>query len=272
LPSGGPSPPLAALGARLRANLTDNWTVSAAIFDGDAAGPGLDDPQLRDNHGVNFRINDPPLVIGEVQYIWNGKKGDPGLDGKFKVGGWRHFGEFSDQRFTAQGISLANPISSGMPANLSGNFGIYSVFEQKIYRVDNDDDRGIGLFARVSSSPSDRNPIDFYADGGVELIGLSDRRPKDKFGIAAGYAHVSSRARALDVDYQHLMGSDWPLRSFESLATAVYQYEVRPGWTLQPNFQYFVHPGGGATNPTGPDRGKLLKDAAVFGMRTVLKF
>jgi len=133
---------------RLRANFTDNWTISAAIFDGDAAGPGLDDPQLRDNHGV--RINDPPLVIGEVQYIWNGKKGDPGLDGKFKVGGWRHFGEFSDQRFTAQGISLANPISSGIPADLSGNFGIYSVFEQKIYRVDNDDDRGIGLFARVS--------------------------------------------------------------------------------------------------------------------------
>jgi len=194
--SSAPSPPLTALGARLRANLTDNWTVSAAIFDGDAAGPGPEDPQLRDNHGVNFRINDPPLVIGEVQYIWNGKKGDPGLDGKFKLGGWRHFGDFSDQRFTAQGVSIANPFSSGMPANLSGNFGIYSVFEQKIYRVGGDDDRGIGIFARVSSSPSDRNLIDSYADGGIEFIGLSDARPKDKFGIAAGYAHVSSRARA----------------------------------------------------------------------------
>jgi porin len=174
LPSGGPSPPLSAFGTRLRANLTDNWTVVAAIFDGDAAGPGPQDPQLRDNRGVNFRINDPPLLLGEVQYIWNGKKGDPGLDGKFKVGGWRHFGEFSDQRFTAQGTSLANPISSGLPATLSGNFGVYSVFEQKIYRVGNEDDRGIGLFARVSSRPSDRNLIDLYADGGVELIGLSD--------------------------------------------------------------------------------------------------
>jgi porin len=120
LPSSGPSPPLTALGVRLRANLTDNWTVSAAIFDGDGAGPGPEDPQLRDNHGVNFRINDPPLVIGEVQYIWNGRKGDPGLDGKFKLGGWRHFGDFSDQRFTAQGVSIANPFSSGMPANLLG--------------------------------------------------------------------------------------------------------------------------------------------------------
>jgi porin len=124
LPSGGPSPPLAALGARLRANVTSNLTLAAAIFDGDAAGPGPGDPQLRDNSGTNFRINDPPLLIGEVQYIWNGEKGDPGLDGKFKIGGWRHFGEFSDQRFTAQGISLANPAGSGTPANFRDAAGL----------------------------------------------------------------------------------------------------------------------------------------------------
>jgi porin len=272
LPSGGPSPPLAALGVRARANINDNLTIAAAIFDGDAAGPGPQDPQIRDNAGINFRINDPPLVIGEVQYIWNGKKGDPGLDGKFKIGGWHHFGTFNDQRFTAQGISLASPLSSGMPASLSQDSGIYSVFEQKLYRIGNDDDRGVGIYARVSSSPSDRNLIDLYADGGVELIGLSDARPKDKFGIAVGYAHVSSRARALDADFQQFMGPAWPVRRFEALTTAVYQYEVRPGWTLQPNFQYFIHPGGGATNPLGTNPGKPLKDAAVFGLRTVLKF
>ena len=272
LPSGGPSPPLAALGARMRANLNDNWTIAAAIFNGDAAGPGPEDPQLRNNHGVNFRINDPPLVIGEIQYIWNGKKGDPGLDGKFKVGGWRHFGDFADQRFTVQGDSIASPFGSGIPGKLPGNFGVYSVFEQKIYRVGRDDDRGIGIFARVSSSPSDRNLLDRYVDGGIEFIGLTDARPKDKFGIAASYAHVSPRARALDLDYQQLIDASSPLRRFEGLLTAVYQYEVRPGWTMQPNFQYFLHPGGGATNPTGPNPGNVLKDAAVFGLRTVLKF
>jgi hypothetical protein len=47
---------------------------------------------------------------------------------------------------------------------------------------------------------------------------LSDRRPKDKFGNAAGYAHVSSRAHALDVDFARLMGPSRPLRSFESVA------------------------------------------------------
>jgi porin len=38
LPSGGPAPPLAAMGARLKAELNSHVTFLAAIFDGDAAG------------------------------------------------------------------------------------------------------------------------------------------------------------------------------------------------------------------------------------------
>jgi porin len=272
MPSAGPSPPLAAIGARLRADVSDNLTLMGAIFDGDAAGPGPEDPQLRNRYGVNFRVNDPPLLLGEAQFLWNAKKGDPGLDGKFKLGGWRHFGDFNDQRFSTSGMTLADPASGGTPAKLSGDLGVYTVFEQKMYRVAGDDDRGIGVFARASYSPPDRNLIDFYADAGLELIGLSDQRPKDKFGIAAGYAHVSPRARALDIDFQRTFGPAWPARSFEAMLTAVYQNEVRAGWTLQPNFQYIVHPGGGATNPLGNNPGKVLKNAEVFGLRTVLKF
>src|SRR5437764_1063992 len=37
LPAGGPSPPLAAVGARLSAKLNDNFTLLGAIFDGDSA-------------------------------------------------------------------------------------------------------------------------------------------------------------------------------------------------------------------------------------------
>ena len=87
LPSGGPSPPLAAVGARLRADISDNLSVLGAVFNGDSAGPGRDDPQLRNRYGVNFRINDPPLVLGEMQLLWNGKKGRPGTGRKIQV--WR---------------------------------------------------------------------------------------------------------------------------------------------------------------------------------------
>jgi porin len=135
MPSGGPSPPLAPRGTWLRADFTDNLTLIGGAFDGDAAGPGPNDPQLRDRYGVNFRVNDPPLLLAEAQFLWNGEKGDPGLDGKCKIGGWRHFGAFTDERFTPSDLTLANPASGGVPANLSGDFGVYSVFEQKIYRL-----------------------------------------------------------------------------------------------------------------------------------------
>ena len=272
LPSGGPSPPLAAMGARLLVNFTDQLSVLGGIFDGDQAGPGPGDPQERNRYGVNFRINDPPLLLGQIQYAWNNKKGDPNLTGQVKFGGWRHFGAFSDQRFASTGVSLAAPTSGGEPLLLSGDVGAWGVLEQQIYRVPHSDERGIGVFTRLAGAPADRNLIDLYADGGIEFIGLSDSRPDDKFGIAAGYAHVSKRAQSLDADYQAFVNANWPARNFEGLLTAVYQYQIRDGWTLQPNLQYIIHPGGGATNPSGPLAGRALKNAAVLGIRTTLKF
>lgn len=272
LPSGGPSPPLAAMGARLLVNVTEQLSVLGGIFDGDQAGPGPGDPQQRNRYGVNFRVNDPPLLLGQIQYAWSNKKGDPNLTGQIKFGGWRHLGSFSDQRFASNGVSLAAPTSSGGPMLLSGDIGGWAVFEQQIYRVPHSDDRGIGVFVRASGAPADRNLIDMYADGGIELVGLDERRPDDKFGIAAGYAHVSKRAQALDADYRALVAPDWPVRSFEGLLTAVYQYQIRDGWTVQPNFQYIIHPGGGAALPSGPLAGKALGNASVFGLRATLKF
>jgi porin len=170
LPSGGPSPPLAAVGARLKLEINDNLTALAAVFDGDAAGPGPDDPQTRNRHGLNFRINDPPFVISEMQYAYNQKQRAWGLPGTLKFGGWYHAGLFDDQRFTAEGLSRADPSGFGLPAKLRSNFGLYGVSEQMVFRFSGpEEERGIGLFGRVSGSPSDRNLIDLYADGGGEL-------------------------------------------------------------------------------------------------------
>jgi porin len=123
----------------------------------------------------------------------------------------------------------------------------------------------------VAESPSPASLIDRYADAGIEFIGLSEARPDDKFGIAAGYAHVGRHAQALDADIAALTPGR-PRRNFEELLTAVYQYQIRNGWTLQPNLQYIVHPGGGATDPLGSTPGRVLHNALVLGLRTTLKF
>jgi porin len=58
----------------------------------------------------------------------------------------------------------------------------------------------------------------------------------------------------------------------EVMITTGYQYEIRPGWSLQPNVQYIVRPGGGATSPSSSTPGLVMKDGAVLGLRTVVKF
>lgn len=269
--SGGPSPPLAAVGARALVNFSDNISVLAGIFDGNQAGPGSNDPQQRNRYGLNFRINDPPLLLSQIQLAWHNKKGDPGLAGSLKLGAWQNFGVANDLHYDNSGVSLAYPSSTTTPALLRGNFGAWVVFEQKVYRVAHTDDRGIGVFARVSGSPSATSLIDAYADAGVEFIGLADKRPKDKFGIAVGYAHVSTNAQSLDRDFA-VRNPGWPRRTFEGLITAAYQYQLRDGWTLQPNLQYIVRPGGGATDPLGLSPGKPLRNATVVGLRTTVKF
>jgi porin len=271
LPSGGPSPPLAAMGARVKAIINDNFTLLAGVFDGNAAGPGNDDPQSRDRYGVNFRVNDPPFVIGEVQYAYNQEKNPPGLPGTVKLGGWYHAGAFNDQRFAANGLSQADPNAAATPAQLNSNFGIYSVFEQMVLPfAAKEGTRGIGVFARVSGSPQDRNLINFYADAGIVATGPSASRPDDKIGLAVAYARISDDARALDGDYQLLTGVMRPIRNYEALITATYLVEIRKGWTVIPTLQYVVHPGGGYV--LDGSVAQAVKNAAVAGVRTVLKF
>jgi porin len=273
LPAGGPAPPLAAVGARLYGKLNDNITFLTAIFDGDSAGPGVGDPQQRNRYGLNFRVNDPPLVLGEMQFSWKNVAPNDDRAGTLKIGGWHHFGSFSDQRFTEDGRSIADPAGSGLGRMLRADDGIYSVIEQKIYAVPKSKDRGVGVFMRTSASPFDRNLIDFYTDAGIDFIGFFDRRQNDKFGVALGYAHVSRHAQALDRDFAFFMSQpDWPVRSSEALFTASYLYEIKSGWNLLPNYQYIFRPGGGATDPAGPNPGIRLKDASVFGVRSVMKF
>jgi len=273
VPSGGPSPPLAAVGARLKAEINHNITVLAAVFNGDAAGPGSDDPQTRNRHGVNFRLHDPPFVIGEMQYAYHQAPHAPGLPGTLKFGGWYHAGLFDHQRFTTQGLSRADPSGSGLPARLRSNFGLYAVVEHMVWRFSGpQEERGIGVFGRVSGSPRDRNLIDVYADGGVSCSGPLAQRPHDKIGLGVAYARISSQARDLDRDFAAFAHSHWPIRDYEALLAVGYRAEIRQGWAVQPTLQYVIHPGGGAVRLTDgaiPERGK---NAVVFGVRTVLKW
>lgn len=269
--SGGPSPPLAVPGVRVKAQLADNITAYAAIFDGDAAPPNrLVDPQIANPHGVLFRVNDPPWIIGQLKYGF--ELGQAKLPGTLTGGAWKHLGEFNDMRYATGGSLLADPAGSGEPLKRRGNQGVFGVYEQMLSRAAPGSNKGVGFFVRTSVSPSDRNLISFYIDGGLQFTGFSEARANDKFGIALTYARISNAARSADRDVQIFTGTPLPVRDYEAVFEMTYLAEMRTGWIVQPIFQYVFHPGGGAVDPNDPSQTSRIKDAVVFGLRSTFSY
>ena len=268
LPSGGPAFPLATPAVRARYEFTKNTSWLVAVFNGDPAKPGLGDPQIRNPHGVDFRWRHGAYVVTEAQHKYNQEKDAAGLPGSIKLGVWRHLARFDDQRWGTDNLSLANPASNGIARRHNGNYGVYGMLDQMVWRLEGD--KGVGIFARAFANPSDRNPVAWQIDGGIVANGLIAARPDDVFGLGVSYARISDRARALDADAVSF-GAATSRRDFEAIVEANYQWQVMPGWTLQPNVQYIFHPGAHAANPVDP-AGKPIRNALVVGLRSGWKW
>jgi porin len=265
LPSGGAAYPLATPGVRVKFAPNDQMALLVGVYNGDPAGPRCDigDPQRCNNDGLSFRTSDPAFVIGELQFKFDEKTSFTGLPGTVKLGAWRHEGRFADQRFGTDGLTLAT--GNGVPALRSGNHALYGMFDTTVFKGPGD--REINVFARFTGAPSDRNLIDFYADGGLKFSGFVPGRKDDTFGVGAAYAGISTGARRADQDNVQA-GNQLFLRNYEALVEFSYTAQIVPGWTLQPDVQYIWHPGGRVDDGTG----KPIGDAAVFGLRTTVNY
>jgi porin len=262
LPSGGAAYPLSTPGLRLKVDPTKEISLLLEVLNGDPAGPGPGDEQDRNRYGLNFRIHDPAFIIGELQLRRNQEEADSGLATTLKLGAWGHLGQFDDQRFAVGGSLLADPSGSGIPLRHRGNNGIYAVVDQQLWRPSGGSpDSGISFYTRASLSPSDRNLISAYIDGGIVFAGLNPQRPGDRFGAGFVYVRYSDAVRAYDRDTIALSGLPGVVRDYEANLELTYVAQIIPGWTLQPDFQYVWHPSGDAR-----------RNATVVGVRSLLRY
>jgi porin len=125
---------------------------------------------------------------------------------------------------------------------------------------------------RVVAAPADRNLIDIYLDAGMTYKGLFDSRPDDTAGLGVAYGRVSPRATAFDRDVVNLTRQAMPIRDYEAVVELSYQMKLAENWLMQSNLQYIVHPGGRVPDPLDPSGATAIRDALVFGLRTMLKF
>lgn len=264
LPGGGPAYPLSTPGVRLKVNFNKDASLLLAAFNGNPAGPCAGDPDTCNRYGLNFRLRDPALFVGELQFHSNQGKGDTGLARTIKVGAWSHLGQFADKRFDNAGISLASPASSGVPLMHRGDFGIYGVIDQQLYRPQGGDaSSGISIFNRSSISPSDRNLVNVEVDVGIVFAGMISKRPDDRFGASLIYSRFSNSIRGFDQDQINFGTLLTPPRDYEANLELSYAAQIVPGWIVQPVYTFIWHPSG---------TGIRYPDAQVAGFRSIVRF
>jgi porin len=272
LPSGGPAYPLATPGLRVKYAATQTISALAGLFNGDPAGSGTGNPQLRDASGTAFRIGGSALAILEGGYAVNQDPAATGLPASYKLGLWFHSGQFADQKFDTTGLSLASPASSGIPAMHQHDGGGYLVLDQALFNETKPESRNISVFLRVSGAPSDRNPVDLYADAGITLTGFVAGRANDTLGFAVAVARIGANARSLDEDVRSFTGLDTPVRDEETAFELTYRAQVTPWWSLQPDLQFIRHPRGGVAPQGSPPGTQAIPDAVVLGLRSAIVF
>jgi porin len=277
LPGGGPAYPLAGLGVRGRAQVTDSVTVLAGVFNGSPIPWDSPNTPKSNPNGVSFPLNTGTLAIAELQYAFGssaaGKPNAGGpLPGVYKIGAWYDSYKFDDQQYDDMGAPLASPLSNGIPATLHGDFSLYGVMDQMIWRSPDNANRSLNVFVRPMFTPyQDRNLVSASINAGFALKAPLPTRDNDAFGIEMGTVWASSGASGFDRQMQFYQPSVYtPIRSSETFIEATYQAQILPSWQIQPDVQYFINPGMGIANPDDPTQ--RIKNEFVIGLRTNINF
>lgn len=184
---------------------------------------------LHPNHNVSFSLGvfrdhetelpyDPrgQLFVSEeaLRGHWNG------LPVKVQIGGWIDTGRF--RRFGGGVVHHAA--------------GAYVVASGKLWQPTGGADRGIGAFVQYGAAPPAVAAVRQHFGAGVVWTGPWAARPHDEIGIAYSDSQLAAQA-----GFTH---------GFESEIEAYYQFDATHGWTLQPDLEYWEHPGGGDTPAT----------------------
>ena len=241
MPGGGPAFPEDSLGARVRVSPSEAFSLQAAVFSGTptpVTAPG----------GLASTFNNGAMIVGEADFDYTiGGLGS----GQALVGALYNTLSFPD-------------LQTG--ASLTGNEVVYAALNQTFWQGPKG--RNLSVFVRGAWAPPDRNLIMIDGQVGLAWTGPLSIRPDDVLGVAFGYDGIGSGQANLIRAQNAAGGTLQPIPDYEMVAELAYQIEITPWWSLTPDLQYIVHPGGNIADPldpsiTEPDAFVALLEATV---------
>ena len=255
--------PTTAVGVRVQGELTENFTVRAAVMDGV---PG--DPNNPTGTHVNLRGDDGVFAITEAAYYRflvpeaHEQSQEPGrtsnirrltfrrlgraaeltYDGKYALGAWGYTTGLND---------LSQVDSAGNSVKRNGTYGLYALAEQMVYHEHGDPQQGLTLYTRAGLTDPKVNRFEYFLSSGFVYTGLIPGRNRDQtgFGVATSWSgshFEDSRRNAGQPVSRTTIAMEWTHAAY-----------LTPNIILQPDFQYIINPG---SDPS-------IKNAFVAGFR-----
>lgn len=258
-----PSTPFGSLGFLARYEPVKNLYVQAAVYDGN--------PDAT-NHGTEIELSgdEGALIYAETGYGWNPPSSPEGLPGTVKIGGFYHTDDYYDvSEGTAYAVANAFGAPSTQPSDHEGNYGAYLLAEQYLWLENGKADpamQGALAFFRLSAAPDDRNLTSLGIDGGLVLKGLVPSRDWDTIGLGISYLEISDDISDAVRDVNSTYSTGFKIPDYEGVIELSYKAQMTAWWTVQPSFQWVLHPAG-YTNLTNQ-----ANDALAFILQSTLRF
>jgi porin len=213
-------------------NITQKFQLAAGVFNTNQSSA------LGGKGGVNFALqegNRGVLSVVQLSYFLNHAPKDTGLPGQYSFGGF-----YDSNRFT----SLSNPNGTK-----SGNYSIYLMFQQMVYRDGGaDSQKGLTVWGESALAPkSTVNPMPYSVGAGLSYQGLIPNRDKD---IASAGVIWGTFSRYI------------PRTTAETVIEANYQIALTGWLSITPDIQYVIRPSGSSA----------IKNAFVLGTQVAIVF
>ena len=207
--------------------------VKSAIFSGNR------NPYRDDISGLHFKFKDNPVIATEAGYLADPTSSSTAktYPGTYRFGATTNPGPFPN-------------IVTGRTS--SGNYLLYFMANQAIYRPQAGSDRGLDVNVAFDWTPDDITRNYSQITAGLHYRGLIPRRRKDTVAVGLVYSRTSG------VLNQALSQAGLLRYGTEKALEVNYSLQVTRWFTFQPVFQYYFDTGA---NP-------LSRNNTVAGFRT----
>ncbi len=220
-------------------DLTPGLYVKAGVF------TAYNNPYNPDAHGFNYGNDFDHGAVGSFELGYVEQKTN--YPGSYKLG------------VNANGLAIYTNPATGQ--NYSGDYTAYGLAQKTVYHPTDatgklEKEKGLDLLFEVLGGPGDRNPLQFEVTSGARYTGLIPGRDKDKVGFGVIYSQNGSAAsQAYQIANGRGLGG-------ETTVEIDYQYNPTPWFSLQPDTQFIMDPGGDSS------RSLII----VMGLRTIVRF